>query len=555
MLTYLSIKNVVLIEALTIEFQNGFCALTGETGAGKSILLDSLGLALGARSDAGLIRKGADQAAVSVCFDLPKDHAAHMMLQENGLESEDGQIVMRRVVSLDGRSRAFVNDQPVSIALLKEFGQTLVEIHGQFETQGLLDPKTHRLLLDSFAGVSAIKLQEAWVAWSTAEQAVVDAQNAIEDARREEDYLRQSLEDLDTLSPEKGEEEKLSDLRQRLMSRDQVIEALNNAYNFLGAEDSGSEHRLGQAYSALDRISDKLGASGDTILQALDRAASEMQEAIALIQSLSADMEAADDNLEDIDDRLHDLRAQARKHGCVVDELPDMRQKIAAQLSQIQHQDDIIASLIKTAQQAKAGYVAIAKDSSAKRKAAASRLDKGVMAELVPLKLERARFVSDVKELPEEQWGVHGMDQVRFLVATNPGREAGPLNKIASGGEMARFMLALKVVLAESGGPQTLVFDEVDTGIGGSTAAAVGERLLRLAQSKQILIVTHSPQVAARAGHHFIVMKGGEDDIRTNIITLDKAQQRREEIARMLSGEHITEESRAAADKLLETGS
>lgn len=553
MLSYLSIKNVVLIEALMLEFQNGFCALTGETGAGKSILLDSLGLALGSRSDAGLIRKGAEQASVSAGFDLPSDHAVFTELAEQELEAEGGELVLRRVLSADGRSRAFINDQPVSVSFLKTIGRMLVEIHGQFDTHGLLNPKTHRGLLDAFAQVDAAKMQKLWSEWRISENAIKAEQETLEKARAEEEYLRQSLEDLDALDIKEGEEEELVSLKQRLMGREQVLEALQQAYQCLDG-DSGAQTSIGQAYRAIDRAQDKFGGAADLIIDALDRASSEVQEALSQITDVSADMDSSEYSLEEIDDRLHALRGQARKHGCSVDELPEMRDKIAKEISLIEHQDEILADLLKAAAQARQSYIEFATDISDKRKAAAVKLDKEIMAELAPLKLDKARFVTQVAPLDEAQWNAGGMDDICFLVATNPGRDPGPLNKIASGGEMARFMLALKVVLAESGGPLSLIFDEVDTGIGGSTAAAVGERLSRLSKSKQILVVTHSPQVAACAGHHFIVMKDGGDDIRTAVITLDKHDDRREEIARMLAGETITDESRAAADKLLETG-
>lgn len=553
MLSFLSINNVVLIESLTLEFQNGFCALTGETGAGKSILLDSLGLALGARSDAGLIRKGSEQASVSACFDLQKDHAVFDLLQEQAISSDDDQLVLRRVLSQDGRSRAFINDQPVSASLLKSVGRLLVEIHGQFDTHGLLNPKTHYDLLDEFASIDKLAIKQAWQSWQEAKARIEDLQERVNKAHEEEEYLRQSLEDLDALSVKPGEEEELVAFKQRLSNREQVLEALQIAYDFLTAEE-GSESTIGKAYRSIERVADKFAGQADAVIDALDRASSEVQEAISLIQSLSADMEASENTLEDIDDRLYALRTQARKHDCSVDDLAQMRDQIAKDIESIENQDEVLAELLKEVEQAKNAFVNVARKASEKRKSAAQTLDKEVVKELVPLKLDKARFVTQVNILEEDKWNSSGIDDVRFLVATNPGREPGPLNKIASGGEMARFMLALKVVLAGSGGPSSLIFDEVDTGIGGSTAAAVGDRLARLANSKQILVVTHSPQVAACASHHFIVMKNGGDDIRTAVITLDKHDDRREEIARMLAGESITDESRAAADKLLETG-
>ncbi len=548
MLTSLRIHNVVLIDQLTIEFEKGLCALTGETGAGKSILLDSLGLALGARSESALVRKGADQASVTATFEVEKNHPSLAILQGAELAG-DRELILRRSVSKDGRSRAFINDQPVSVALLREVGDTLVEVHGQFETQGLLNPSTHRNLLDEYAGIDG-KLSEIHEAWKNEETKLEELKAETEKSRTEENYLRQSLEDLDGLEPKQGEEEGLASLRERLMHREQVLEGLNTAYQIL----SGDDDPVRKAWAALDRIADKLGEQAKEVIGALDRASSETQEAIASIQSLSTDLEQSEHSLESIDDRLFALRAQARKHECTVDELPALRDKLAAQLSRIEHADEALAAQIKKAERARKTYIQEAEKLSDVRKKAAAKLDKLVAKELPPLKLEKAKFVTDITALEQPEWGPQGMDRVRFLVATNPGSEPGALNKIASGGEMARFMLALKVVMAELGAAGSLVFDEVDSGIGGSTADAVGERLARLARDKQVLVVTHAPQVAARASHHWIVLKDGQKDMRTNVIPLGEVAERREEIARMLAGATITNEARAAADKLLETG-
>lgn len=553
MLTTLTIKNVVIIESLTIDFRGGFCALTGETGAGKSILLDSLGLALGMRAETGLVRKGSDKASVSAVFELPADHEVFQELKEQELDYEPGSIVLRRVLNADGGSKAFINDQPVSVTLLRQIGNMLVEIHGQFETYGLLDPKTHKGMLDDYAGIDGQSLAVQWQAWKEAEAALETAQMTLAKAREDEDYLRQSLEDLDTLNPEgEGEEERLSQLREQLMNREQILEGLNTAHHILSENTSVNE-----AFRALDRIADKTGSSIQQALDAIDRADAELQEAVSQIQSLSADLEDCDHNLESIDDRLFSLKGQARKHECSIDDLPQKREELAQQLTLIEKQDDHLADLIKAADQARRAFEQEARQVSAVRQSSAARLDDLVAKELPPLKLEKARFVTQVDPLAETQWGPGGIDSVRFLVATNPGSAPGPLDKIASGGEMARFMLALKVIMAEAGIPQTMIFDEVDTGIGGATASAVGERLARLAQDKQILVVTHAPQVAARANHHWIVMKesGHGDNVQTTVIPLPETTARREEIARMLAGAEITQEARAAADKLLETGS
>jgi len=544
MLVSLAINNVVLIDRLNIEFRPGFCALTGETGAGKSILLDALGLALGARSESGLVRKGAEAAQVTAEFDADASHPLFKILYNASIEAEAGSpVVLRRSVGADGRSRAFINDQPVSVGLLKQIGETLVEIHGQFETQGLLDPKTHRALLDEYAGVGAAALEKSWAAWKETEKDLAEAQARAQKAKAEEDYLRATVDALDELGVEAGEEEKLAGLRERLMKREQILENLNVARD--GTE--VAEDTLNAVFRALEK------AGADEALAGLDRAMAELKEVAAQIGGLSADLEECEYDLPQIDDRLFEIRGLARRHNVAPDELPKLRDDLAAQLSLIGRQEEVMDDLKAKVGAARAGFVKEAERAGAARRRAAEKLDKLVAKELPPLKLEKARFVTDVAALPESEWGPGGADVVRFLVATNPGSEAGPLNKIASGGEMARFMLALKVVTGETGAAGTLVFDEVDSGIGGATASAVGERLARLAQKRQILVVTHSPQVAARASHHWIVLKDGKKDVTTKVMPLAEAAARQEEIARMLSGAEVTKEARAAADKLLET--
>lgn len=548
MLSLLSIRNVVLIDQLTIEFKDGLCALTGETGAGKSILLDSLGLTLGARADSGLVRKGTDQAQVTAEFELPAKHPVFAFLKNSDIEAQSP-LILRRSLGADGRSRAFINDQPVSITLLRDAGEMVVEIHGQFETQGLLNPATHRILLDGYAGIGDDIIM-AWNEFKSAEGTLKSMQDHAGKARDDEAYLRASIEDLDALSPKEGEETELAGLRERLMHREKVLEALNMADDALNGEDDP----VRKASGALARVSTKMGEGGAAILAALDRASAEISEAQTLMQSLSQDLQEGGHDLESIDDRLHELRAQARKHNCTVDALAAKREELAQRLNMIEHGDEMLAAQMKKVETARKAYVSKAEKISKERIASAEKLDKLVQKELAPLKLEKARFVTKVEKLPENAWGPNGFDEVRFLVATNPGAEPGPVNKIASGGEMTRFMLALKVVMAEVGSAQTLIFDEVDTGIGGAVADAVGERLAKLAKKRQVLVVTHAPQVAARAGHHWIVMKDSKDTVKTTVIALDKVPQRREEIARMLSGATITEEARAAAGKLLETG-
>ncbi|HEY0901119.1 MAG TPA: DNA repair protein RecN [Micavibrio sp.] len=553
MLRSLHIRNVVLVDQLSVEFSSGFCALTGETGAGKSILLDSLGLALGGRSDSGLVRKGADQAQVSAEFDCPAHHPLHALLQEQGLESAET-MVLRRIVGADGRSRAYINDQPASIGLLKQAGDMLVEIHGQFDTQGLLDPRTHRAMLDAYAGVDAKTLVRLWDDWRTAQQALATAQAALEKAKADEEYLRHAVKELDDLAPEDGEEERLLITRENLKHRGQILESLQETWDAIGG-DAGAEMAVGRAIRCLTRVMDKLPDDMSPALAALDRAGDELQTAVAAVQSLIHRMESDDMPLEAIEDRLYALRGMARKYHCRADELATRADQLRTELQMIDQQDDQWAALTQAVITARKAYEAEARIISKKRKSTAAQLDQLVAGELPPLKLDKARFETSVTTQDENAWGPHGMDQVQFLVATNPGAHPGALNKIASGGEMSRFMLALKVVMAEVGVAQTLVFDEVDSGIGGGTAAAVGERLARLSRDRQILVVTHSPQVAARANAHYIVMKTGQREVKTTVLPLQAMNDRREEIARMISGAEITAEARAAASKLLETGS
>lgn len=553
MLVTLTIRNIVLIDQLTVGFDRGFCALTGETGAGKSILLDSLGLALGARSDSGLVRKGQDQASVTAEFHIDPKHSVLTLLNEQGIAADDT-LILRRVLGADGRSRAFINDQPVGVGLLKQVGDQLVEIHGQFDTHGLLDPTTHRDLLDDYAGLhnDVRALNRQWNAWSDARAALKTAQVEAEKARAEEEYLRHAVAELDKLNPEEGEEDALLTIRETMKHKAHVLSALDEAWQAISSDD-GAEMRIAAAARVVTRIGDKAPASIDPVLAALDNAASALQDAVRDIESMTSSLSDGDMSLEAAEDRLYALRGAARKFGCRPDDLPRLHTEMTDKLRLADRTDDILSGLMKAVEGARAEYKAAAQKISDARIKAAKKMDTLVAAELPPLKLDKARFFTRVDAVDDETlWGPTGMDRVQFLVATNPGSDPGPLNKIASGGEMARFMLALKVVMADTGAAHTLIFDEVDTGIGGSTADAVGERLARLSGQKQILVVTHSPQVAARANHHLIVMKSGGADLTTKIIPLDELAERREEIARMLSGATITTEARAAADRLLE---
>jgi DNA repair protein RecN (Recombination protein N) len=551
MLERLAINDVVLIDKLALALAPGLNVFTGETGAGKSILLDALGLALGGRSDAALIRAGATQASVTAEFSLPDKHGVFGLAEEQELSAENP-LILRRVIGKDGKSRAFVNDQPISIGLLKQFGELLLEIHGQFEAHGLLDVSTHRGLLDAFADAAPLKQKTAvaFSAWKNAETKQREALATRERAQAEEDFLHAAAAELDELIPEAGEAEKLAERRTNLQHREKIGEALTAAQQNLDGE-RGAVTALAQAGKAVARVTDKAAGLQD-LLAAIDRAANETAEASQQLEKLIGSLDAEPDALEKIEERLFALRACARKHNVPVDQLADLRKDFAAKLGLLADRGDQIAALAKAAAEAKQAYVKLSGELSAKRKQAASQLAKAVMKELPPLKLERAKFEIDVAPLPEDQWSAEGCDRIAFLASTNPGTAAGPLQKIASGGELARFMLALKVVLAAADPVPTLVFDEVDAGIGGAVASSVGERLARLAAHVQILVVTHSPQVAARGSHHLRVSKQMKaKQMITQVETLD-ADDRQEEIARMLAGTQVTDAARKAALSLME---
>jgi DNA repair protein RecN (Recombination protein N) len=555
MLVSLSIRDFVLIEKLDLDFvrshDGGLGALTGETGAGKSILIDALGLALGNRADSAGVRRGAAQASVAASFDLPKDHPAHAVLADQGLEDDDV-LTLRRIVGADGRGRAFVNDQPASVALLRRLGDTLVEIQGQMEQHGLLDMGTHRGSLDAFAGLEkqAAAVRTAWQAWRAAEQARADAETAAAAARRDEDFLRHSVKELAALSPRPDDEEKLAEERQLLRAGSALGEAVTQAMAEL-EHGRGAVGALRSAHRLVERNVDKAMGRLDTALAALDRALSEATEAQAQLESAQAALEFDPTRLEKVEERLFALRAAARKHNVTVPELAALAERFAAQLAALDNGEAGLKRLANAAKAARDAYGTAAEAQSVARRKGAARLDKAVAAELGPLKLEKARFVTDLAPLPETEWSENGADRVQFTVATNPGTPPAPIARIASGGELSRFLLALKVCLAKVGDAPTIVFDEVDSGIGGATAAAVGERLKRLARDVQVLVVTHSPQVAAVADRHWLIRKTTtRSAASTDVLALD-AKGRREEIARMLSGAEVTAEARAAADRLL----
>ena len=556
MLLSLSIRDFVLIEKLDLSLareadDGGLSALTGETGAGKSILIDALSLALGARADSSAVRRGVAQASVAAAFGLPKNHPARAILAEQGLDDEDT-LTLRRIVGADGRGRAFVNDQPASVALLRQLGDVLVEIQGQMEQHGLLDMATHRTSLDAFAGLEkpSAAVREAWQKWRAAEQARADAEAAAASARRDEEFLRHAVKELEALAPKANDEEKLAEERQLLRSGTALGEAVAQALGEL-EQGRGAVAALGTAHRVIERNADKAQGRLDAALGALDRALSEATEAQAQLESARDALEFDPKRLEKIEERLFALRAAARKHNVAVVDLAALTEKMIAQLAALDDGETGLKKLADAAKAARTAYVAAAEAQAAARRKGAARLDKAVAGELGPLKLEKARFVTDLAVLPEADWSEAGTDRVQFMVSTNPGTPPAPIAKIASGGELSRFLLALKVSLAKVGNAGTIVFDEVDSGIGGATAAAVGVRLKRLAKDVQVLVVTHSPQVAAVADRHWLIRKTTtKNAASTDVVPLDP-KGRREEIARMLAGAEVTAEARAAADRLL----
>ncbi|MBV9782629.1 MAG: DNA repair protein RecN [Acidisphaera sp.] len=563
MLTALSIRDVVLIGRLDLHFGPGLTVLTGETGAGKSILLDGLGLALGARADAGLVRAGAAQATAVACFSPPAGHPVLALLAEQGLDGEED-LVLRRVLTADGRSRAFVNDQPVAVALLRRAGALLVEVQGQHEQMGLADPATQTALLDAYGVPPALGGETAgsWRSWRETEAALLGAREAIEAAEREEDWLRHAVEELDALAPEDGEEDRLAAERHRLQQAERGAEAIAAACAELAPRDRrgpGPAAALRAAARTLQRLVPREPSRADppetspagTALAAIERAEEALSEAETLLSRLAEEAAADPRRLEQAEERLFALRAAARKHGVAVVELPALLASLRGRLAALETGAAAVVALEAAAAQARGAYIAAAAKLRESRRAAGARLERAVGRELAPLRLDKARFLCEVAPLEEAEWGPRGTDAVRFLITTNPGQEPGPLSRIASGGELSRLMLALKVVLASGSPVPTLVFDEVDSGVGGATAAAVGERLARVAGRLQVLVVTHSPQVAARGTAHLRVVKQATRGRASTAVEPLDAPARREEIARMLAGERITEAARAAADSLL----
>jgi len=556
MLAALSIRDIVLIDKLDLEFGAGLSALTGETGAGKSILLDAFSLAIGARGDASLVRRGAEQGQVTATFELAPNHPVLFLLAENDIPLDDSVLILRRVQGMDGRSRAFINDTSVSAQLLRDVGRALVEIHGQHDERALIDPTGHRDLVDAFGGLTgeAAKLAAHYDAWQEADAARARHESEIAATRANADYVAHALEELRALAPEHGEEEALAARRQLMMNAEKIAGELNEALDALQGEGTAGP-RLAAALRRVERQAASSGAVLTLVAEALERVLAETETARARVEEALSLTAFEPIDLERAEERLFALRAVARKHRVQVDDLSALTERLEAELAALDTSEGRAAELAEQAKAAREVYETAALALSKARAKAAKKLDAEVAGELAPLKLEKARFVTHIDTVDIADGGPAGIDRIAFWVATNPGTEPGPMMKVASGGELARFILALKVVLAARGSAPTLIFDEADSGVGGATAAAVGERLAGLAETVQVLAVTHAPQVAALAQGHLMIakeaVKGPKGEIMATRVAVLEGAHRREEIARMLAGQTITDEARAAADRLM----
>jgi len=550
MLSRLSIRDIVLIDRLDIDFGCGLAVLTGETGAGKSILLDAFALALGARGDVALVRDGAEQGQVIAAFEIGHDHPARALLADNGLSGED-ELILRRVQFADGRTRAFVNDQPVSVQVLRALGAALVEIHGQHDERAFVEAATHRGLLDAYGGLieDAAEVADLWAQWRERDAAVQNHRADIERAGREAEWLRHAVEELGRLAPQAGEESALADRRAAMMQAEKVADDLRSTHDSLAGPNSPVAP-LASAVRRLERRAAQAPALVEPVTKAIDAALTALEEARGQLEQALRLADYDPQELEKIEERLFALRAAGRKYNAPVDDLAALARRYEGDLGLIDAGAERLAALEREAREAATRYRAAAEKLSAARRRAAQTLDKAVNAELKPLKLERAEFST---EIGSEGEGPNGIDRIEFWVRTNPGTRPGPLMKVASGGELARFLLALKVVLADRGSAPTLVFDEIDTGVGGAVADSIGVRLARLAGGVQVIAVTHAPQVAARAERHYLITKDAfarGKRVATRIAELE-GERRREEIARMLAGAEITAEARAAAERLI----
>jgi DNA repair protein RecN (Recombination protein N) len=556
MLSRLAIRDIVLIDRLDIDFAEGLAVLTGETGAGKSILLDAFALALGARGDQALVRQGAEQGQVTAVFDVAARHPARALLKATDIPAED-ELILRRVQFADGRTRAFINDQPVSVQAMKELGAALVEIHGQHDERALVDAATHRRLLDAFGALEAdaARVAALWEARRAAAEAADAHRAEVERAKREADWLRHAVDELGKLAPQAGEETALAERRTAMMQAEKVAEDLRDAHDVISGANS-SVPALAGVVRRLERRAAQAPSLVEPAVKSLDAALTALEETRSHLEAALRTADFDPQELERIEERLFALRGAGRKYSVAVDDLAALAARYASDIALIDAGEERLKALEEAARAAEADYRTAADKLSKARAKAGTALDKAVNGELKPLKLERAKFSTEI-ETDAAAAGAHGIDRVEFWVQTNPGTRPGPLMKVASGGELARFLLALKVVLANRGSAPTLVFDEIDTGVGGAVADAIGVRLAKIASGVQVLAVTHAPQVAAQATRHYLISKEVLDKGKrvATRVTEVAAEKRREEIARMLAGAEITAEARAAAERLIKAAS
>lgn len=550
MLNHLSIRNIVLISAADIPFENGLCVLTGETGAGKSILLDALGLALGMRADSGLVRFGEEQASVTATFDIEESSATRSVMQELGLEPDDT-LIIRRNLTADGKSRCFVNDQPVSVTALKRLGETLVEIHGQHDQRGLLDMSTHLEMVDEYGQLDTRTLDDSFHRWQKHKSELQHVRLRIEEAVREQDYIRHVREELSSLNIQPGEEAELTELRTTMMQGEKLAGVVQDALGGLQGN-PGVEDVLRDVQRGLMRSSVASVSRYQPVIESLERAQVEVQEAVSALEAIAADELYDPVRLEAIEERLFALKAASRKYNVPVDELPELFAEVDGKLQSLDAQQEQIETLESLVDEARDAYLMHAQKLSDQRAKVAQQLQKSLMKELEPLKMGRCRFRVVQEELREEYWSARGTDAIRFEAATNAGQHYAALHKIASGGELSRFMLAMKVVLSRVKSTPTLIFDEVDTGTGGAVADAIGARLAILSDRAQVLVVTHLPQVAARGTHHLFIDKRERKNVTHTTVAVLDVQDRKEELARMLAGATVTDEARGAAGRLME---
>lgn len=551
MLKTLSIRNVVLIDSLDIDFKNGLTVLSGETGAGKSILLDSLGLLLGNRSEASLVRTGTDKLSVTGVFEVQADNKIYEIAKEYDLEI-DGDIIIKRTITAEGKGKILFNDQIITLKLLKELSQNLIEIHGQHDNQGLLNPATHCDILDSYGkyGKEITETQDAYIKYKKAAKLLKEKESALNKAKEDEDNLKHWVQELEKLAPQKGEEENLRNRRSELMNAEKIIEKLNAAYSYLNGGSSVLD-QIAKAQNAISRANEIVNGKYADIEQNIETALYSLNDAVERIEANSADISLNQNEIDEIETRLFALRSVAKKHQTEIDLLPEKLEELSLLLRNLQNGEENLLELKAEVNNLREKYIEAASNLSEKRQQTALKLDKNIMKELPPLKMEKAVFKTKITPKEESLWSEKGWDMVCFEVSTNPNTPMGALNKIASGGELSRFMLALKVNLAQNSSQETLIFDEIDTGIGGATAEAVGERLARLGEKVQVMVVTHSPQVAAFSNEHFKVEKNTVENQTTTSLKKLNADGKIEEIARMLAGEKITKEARAAAQVLV----